>query len=177
MNIALKTPSISKQNTSEQFHENLVLEAKRYAYSFTKDWHDAEDLVQQAWLRLKKKYLEVTSRALLFRAIRNLYIDGSRRKKIVRFEPIENAYDLGSTDSFGTESDLEEILNYLPPSERESLSLHIVEGYSVSEISAKIGKPRGTVLSHIYRVRQKLVEQFGHEFRGSHSSSALRKAG
>ena len=95
MDITLKTPGITQRNTSEQFHENLVLEAKRYAYSFTKDWYDAEDLVQQAWLRLKNKYLEVTSRALLFRAIRNLFIDGTRRQKIVRFEPIENAYDLG----------------------------------------------------------------------------------
>jgi len=177
MNITLKTPGITQRNTSEQFHENLVLEAKRYAYSFTKDWYDAEDLVQQAWLRLKNKYLEVTSRPLLFRAIRNLFIDGTRRQKIVRFEPIENAYDLGSTDSFGTNSDLEEILNYLSPSERESLSLHIVDGYSASEISAKIGKPRGTVLSHIYRSRQKLVERFGHEFSGSHKSSSLQKAG
>ncbi len=177
MNNTLNILPLPLSKTSERFHEDLITEAKRYAYSFTKDWYDAEDLVQQAWLKIKNKYREVTNRGLLFRSIRNLFIDGTRRQKIIRFESLDNAYNVGTTQSFGSQSDLDEILRSLSPAEKQSLFLNIVEGYTAKEISAKTGMPRGTVLSHIHRARQKLILKFGHEFSDTPSKQSLKKAG
>ena len=163
-------------NHPAQFHRDLIEHGKRYAYSYTKNWHDAEDLAQQAWLKLKTKYQEVKDRALLFRAIRNLFIDGSRRRKIVAFEPLENAYHLGKTEAQGASHDIEEALSTLSPAERESIVLNVVKGYTADEITRRTGMPRGTVLSHIHRGRRKLLEKYGNEFRGESTSEPLQKA-
>jgi len=115
-------------NHPAQFHGDLIDQGKCYVYPQTKNWHDAEDLVQQAWLKLKTKYEEVKDRALLFRAIRNLFIDGTRRRKIVAFKPLENAYHLGKTEGRGASRDIEEALSALSPAERDSIVLNVFKG-------------------------------------------------
>lgn len=163
-------------NHPAQFHRDLIEHGKRYAYSYTKNWHDAEDLAQQAWLKLKTKYNEVKDKALLFRAIRNLFIDGARRSKIVAFDPLENAYHVGKPETQGARHDIEEALSVLSPAERDSIVLNVVKGDTAEEITRKTGMPRGTVLSHIHRGRRKLLEKFGGEFRGVDSRETLKKA-
>ena len=66
--------------------EELAQSGFRYAYSLTHHAHDAQDLVQAAWLKLQRAYSRVENKMLLFTAIRNLFYDGKRREKIVRFE-------------------------------------------------------------------------------------------
>ena len=165
----------SYSTSSEQYHKDLLAAGKRYAYSFTNNSYDAEDLAQQAWLKLKIKYSDVISQPLLFRAIKNLFLDGVRRNKIVRFESIDNAYNVGTSNSFGSKSDLDEILATLSDAERKSLSLNLLDGYTAKEISEKTGMPRGTILSHIHRGRIKLIDRFGAEFRGG--NELLQQAG
>ncbi|MDQ8202490.1 RNA polymerase sigma factor [Pelagicoccus sp. SDUM812003] len=143
----------------------LIQQGRNYAYSFTRDMHDAEDLAQQAWMKLKIKYQQVKDRGLLFRAIRNLFIDSSRRAKIVRFEALESHdYSIGASESFGTSHDLDSVLSILTPVERQCVYLNYIEGYTAKEISARTGMPRGTVLSHTHRARKKLHAAFGKEF-------------
>ncbi len=48
----------------------------RYALSLTHHHYEAEDLVQEAWLRVWRKYGECSTRALLLSAVRNRFVDG-----------------------------------------------------------------------------------------------------
>lgn len=73
----------------------LLQSAFRYALALSHHPEDAEDLVQEAWMNLRRKYGCVESRAVLFAAVRNLFIDQCRRRKIVQFESLDDftAYD------------------------------------------------------------------------------------
>ena len=64
--------------------------------------------------------------------------------------------------------------NFLPSLREHDLSAQqwrvlraLVEGQDrdASEISEQTGSPRGTILSHIHRARQKLAKALGSEFR------------
>lgn len=137
----------------------------RYALSIARHHQDAEDLVQQAWLKLQRAYGRVEGTPVLFRAIRNLFYDQRRRSKIVQFEPLENSPEPGKGEAIGVSMDMELLMSRLRPEEREALYLNVVEGFTATEISAQTGSPRGTILSHIHRARQKLAKALGGEFR------------
>lgn len=145
---------------------DLIRQGTQYAYGLTRNLHDAEDLAQQAWLKLAQKYGEVTDRRLLYRAIKNLFIDGVRRSKIVQFDPLENRdFAIGREQSFGANTDIDSLLGVLNENERTFLKMNVVEGYTASEIAAKTGVPRGTILSHTHRARKKLHKHFEDEFK------------
>lgn len=141
--------------------EELLQSGFQYAYALTHHHHDAEDLVQTAWLKLHKRYGTVTTKALFFTTIRNLYIDQYRRRQRIRFITLTAEHERfsasGKTAREETKVAIEQMLAKLRDIEREALFLHIVEGYSANEIAALTGRPRGTVLSLIHRSRKKLA--------------------
>ncbi len=143
----------------------LVQAGYRYALSIARHHQDAEDLVQQAWLKLQRAYGRVEGTPVLFRAIRNLFYDQKRRSKIVQFEPLDSTPEPGKSEANGVSMDMELLMGKLRPEEREALFLNVVEGFTATEISAQTGAPRGTILSHIHRARQKLAKALGGEFR------------
>lgn len=165
-------------NTIANPDSDLITQGRNYAFSFTRNFHDAEDLVQQAWLKLKIKYKEVKDRGLLFRAIRNLFIDGARRAKIVQFEALESHdYGIGATQSYGTSTDIESVLSILSPAERQCVHMNFIDGYTANEISEITGMPRGTVLSHTHRAKKKIYAAFGSDFDLADSTPELKKTG
>lgn len=137
----------------------------RYALALTHQSHDAEDLVQEAWINLSRRYGGVESRAVLFTAVRNLFIDQCRRRKIVPFEPL----DMTAPPSIASEPDGEpglagdvaRLLGCLRPVEREALFLHYYEGRTAEEIGQLTSQPRGTVLSLLHRAIARLREEVG----------------
>ncbi len=131
----------------------------RYAYSLTHSRHDAEDLVHEAWLNLCRRYGAVGSRPVLFASIRNLFIDRCRRAKVLAFDPIdetENAH--GTTPALppGAVGDVDTLLGYLRPGEREAVYLHYIAGHTAEEIGTITRQPRGTVLSLLHRALKRL---------------------
>jgi len=149
----------------EKSDDELVQAGYRYALSIARDHHDAEDLVQQAWLKLIRAYGKVEGTPVLFRSIRNLFYDQKRRNKIVQFEPLEFSPEPGKSEANGVAMDMAQLMARLRPEESEALYLNVVEGYTASEIASQTGSPRGTILSHIHRARQKLAKALGSEFR------------
>jgi RNA polymerase sigma factor (sigma-70 family) len=131
----------------------------RYAYSLTHSRHDAEDLVQEAWLNLCRRYAIVGSRAVLFTTIRHLFIDRCRRNQVLAFESID---DIAPTTnpapalSPGTTGDVETLLGQLRPGEREAVYLHYIAGHTAEEIGTLTRQPRGTVLSLLHRALKRL---------------------
>ncbi len=132
----------------------------RYALALTHHSADAEDLVQEAWLNLSRRYGRVETNAVLFTAVRNLFVDQCRRKKIVQFDSIEERegpeLPAIAESEPGLQGDLEVLLSILRPVEREALFLHYYEGRTAEEIGQLTAQPRGTVLSLLHRALAKL---------------------
>ncbi len=137
----------------------------RYALSLAADQQDAEDLVHDAWIRLDRRYGKCTDKPLLFRTIRNLYIDQYRRRRKIQFSEFdENHFEKLSRENSHSSiekalmdaDEMQSVLERLRDVEREALYLSVVEGYTADEIAQMIESTRGTVLSLVHRSKAKL---------------------
>lgn len=147
--------------SSPDNHDAQIIQAGyRYALSLSQHEHDAEDLVQQACLRVYRSRGKLVGRPYIFAAIRNLFVDQQRRQKTLSFErmtePEKVVCIAGDQQRIEDRDDLESILSRLSPAEREVLYLNCVEQFTAKEISALTGSPRGTVLSLLSRAKEKL---------------------
>ncbi|MGH9456029.1 MAG: RNA polymerase sigma factor [Thermoanaerobaculia bacterium] len=139
-------------------------EGFRYALSLTHDRSEAEDLVQDAVTTMLRKRAS-WDLPYLFATIRNRFIDSWRRKLKISLVPLERGAIFGrqaeSAESFDCleAALLHEALGTLRPDERETLFLAVVEGYTADEIGRLSGRPRGTVLSLLFRAKKKLREK------------------
>ncbi|MEO0794380.1 MAG: RNA polymerase sigma factor [Verrucomicrobiota bacterium] len=143
---------------SDQDPREVIQRAYRYALSLTHHHYDAEDLVQQAWMKCHHKYGKVKNRTILYTTIRNLFYDQCRRGKIITFEAIDDEIDFNQSpdSSIAPGMDLDLLLAHLRVEEREALYLNAVEGHTAQEIAQISGTSRNTVLSLMHRARQKL---------------------
>lgn len=147
--------------------DDLLRRGYRFALSLTHDAASADDLIQDAWLGLLKARGPWT-RAYLFAAIRNRFVDHCRREKLIAFEPLEDRAGEGTDGDeqlWSNDGDenlmledgkLDLALGRLRPEERAVLLLSAVEGHTAREIAELLDCPRGTVLSLIHRARHKL---------------------
>jgi RNA polymerase sigma-70 factor, ECF subfamily len=144
---------------TEPSQRELLQSGFRYALSLSHHHQDAEDLTQEAWVKLSRRYGAVASRAALFTTIRNLFIDRCRRAQIVPFVPLDETTPDPPEDQVvaaGTKPDLESLLGSLRDGEREAIYLHYVEGHTAEEIGHLTRQPRGTILSLLHRAFRKL---------------------
>ncbi len=150
------------------------------AMRMTRNKDDAEDLVQETYLKMHRfshTFDEGSNlKAWLFKILRNTFINLYRKK--IR-EPQEIHYDNNeefylfnritadrTDDKFlgkgtiGIEEHLEDEIKYaldnLPLAFREVVLYSDVEGLSYEEISGIVGCPLGTVKSRLYRARRAL---------------------
>jgi len=136
--------------------EELVQTGYRYALSLTHHHYDAEDLVQQAWMKCFHRYGAIRNRSMLYTTIRNLFYDQCRRARIVQFEELDQQSETGVPDPMPACGDLDVLLAGLRSEEREALFLNAVEGFTAKEIAALTGQPRNTILSLVHRAKGKL---------------------
>lgn len=140
-------------------NSELLNAGYRYAYALTMHRQDAEDLLHDAWIRLITRYGESPEKPMLFRTIRNLFIDGRRHAKVVERYRKQVDVPVSHPDESVTLMDsdlLERHLVCLRPVEREVLFLSVVEGYTADEIAAMHTTVRGTILSMLSRSKKKL---------------------
>ena len=75
--------------------------------------------------------------------------------------------DYSAEEVFGRNG-LEKVLEALSEDQRETLRLHFFDGYTLTEISARLGQPLGNVRHHYYRALDKLrTQMFGTNVRSS----------
>ena len=124
----------------------------RYAYGLVGQRETAEDLVQEAFLRLHTHWQEVLQpRAWLFRCIRNLalsHLRDHRRETIMEPNPEWQSdtpnpeQALGKFEAIGT---LQLLVAELHPDERTLISLKYQEGLKYDQISQRTGLSVGHV--------------------------------
>jgi RNA polymerase sigma-70 factor (ECF subfamily) len=149
------------------------------ALRMTRNPADAEDLVQETYLRAFRAWARfepgTNLKAWLFKIMTNLFISRYRQRQrepvtvstddTEEFDLYRNlrAYDAGpgrSAESIVLESlvddDVKQALSDLPESFRMPVLLADVEGFSYREIADMLGVPIGTVMSRLHRGRKRL---------------------
>jgi RNA polymerase sigma factor (sigma-70 family) len=154
----------------------LVLEnsesLKPFAISLTQDSEQAKDLYQETLYKAianKDKYnIGTNIRAWLYTIMRNIFINGYRRKvkrNTVLKDPSE---DYSVVNSFGSVysnaemnmalKDIQKKIQSLPEIFKQPFNLYF-EGYKYHEIADTMNEPLGTIKSRIHFARKLLKEQ------------------
>jgi RNA polymerase sigma-70 factor, ECF subfamily len=105
-------------------------------------------IVQMAYQRAIERRRHLTSRQFYTREE-----IGNETNQVVGIATEESDYSVEAV--FGRNG-LEEVLKALSEDQRETLRLHFFEGYTLAEISEKLGQPLGSVRHHYYRGLDKL---------------------
>lgn len=137
--------------------ENLLHRGYRYALSLTHNREMAQDLVQDACVRISRRGGPWKIRYLIT-TIRNGYIDHYRRAAKINFTTLDESHLVDKIDIslMSFDPQLEFALAQLRDDERELLYLSVMEGYTAREIGELTSRPRGTVLSTLHRAKAKL---------------------
>lgn len=128
-----------------------------YARTLTEDASIAEDVIQEAFVRLLRVEPGSAGESLaplLFTMVRNLGVD-ARRRSVVR-ERMHAAHSSGAR-SEKTASDLGDLLERLPADQREAVFLKIYSGLTFAEISEVTGTKLQTVASRYRTALEKLA--------------------
>lgn len=138
----------------------------RLAYVRTGCRTDAEDVMQEVFLRLIKAGpafdSEAHAKAWLLRVASNCVSDLFRLPWRRREEPLEDT--LPAPEAPETGSVTQAVLS-LPARYRIPVHLHYYEGYSVAEIAGILKKSEGTIKSRLFRARNLLRERLKEEER------------
>jgi RNA polymerase sigma-70 factor (ECF subfamily) len=144
--------------------DELLEHSYRYAFSLAHDAIEAEDLLQDACVSILASGGS-WEQAYVFATIRNRFIDRYRRNRKILFLSLDrepegsevNHSDLNwSGPDVLQNGQLSQALASLRAEERETLFLAVVEGYTAEEIAGLTARPRGTILSLLYRAKAKL---------------------
>jgi RNA polymerase sigma-70 factor, ECF subfamily len=138
----------------------------------TRNDHDAEDIVQDAYLRAHTYQDSFrgegpdSARAWLLTIVRNTAYSWRRREgKSALTTEFDEAQHSDSVAGEHPEAallrsaardTLRRALDQLPPEFREVIVLRELEGLSYREIGAVVGVPAGTVMSRLSRARERL---------------------
>jgi RNA polymerase sigma-70 factor, ECF subfamily len=136
---------------------------------------DAQDVVQEAYLRAFKGYQGFrggNGRAWLLTIVRNTAYSWINKHaadgRLVPYEEEKHAEVISfdqSTREIVTEKRkeyLQNALSRLPVEYREVILLYEFEGLSYKELADALGIPVGTVMSRLSRARRRLQQEFTH---------------
>ncbi len=150
----------------------------RVARRLTKDQHEAEDLVQETFLKAYQAFArfemrEFGIRPWLMRILHNTFLN--RRVRESRFgrkleaaelehfeEPAGSsaaADAIGGLDFDRLDAEVRYAIERLPDSFRVVLLLWATMEYSYEEIAGILDVPMGTVMSRLHRARQRLSQE------------------
>lgn len=116
---------------------------------------EAEDLVQESWLRavqaLPRFQWRSSLRTWLCGFVANCYREANRERLNQTVAEVEEVAAPATSSG-----ELEQLVQRLPDRCREVLVLHDIEGYTHAEIGEALGIAEGTSKHHLFRARQML---------------------
>jgi RNA polymerase sigma-70 factor (ECF subfamily) len=164
--------------------EAIVLPHLDAAYTLARylvrNEHDAQDMVQDAYLRALKYFDGFRGddgRAWLLTIVRNTAFTWLRRHRVdasaaefderLHSEGVADAHPEAALLGASARESLHQALDGLPAEFREVIVLRELQGLSYQEIGEVTGVPMGTVMSRLSRARQRLqrallAEKEGH---------------
>jgi RNA polymerase sigma-70 factor (ECF subfamily) len=171
------------ESTALARFEAVVLPHLSAAYTLarylTRNDHDAEDVVQDAYLRALQHFdgfrgeAGTSARAWLLAIVRNTAYSARRRHRpedsatefdeMVHSEAVADEHPEAALLRDTAKDAVQRALDRLAPEFREVIVLRELEGLSYKEISDVAGVPLGTVMSRLSRARARLQEALRNE--------------
>jgi RNA polymerase sigma-70 factor (ECF subfamily) len=167
------------------YREQLYKSALR----MTRSVEDAEDLIQETYLKAFKYYARFSEgtnfKAWLFKIMKNTFINSYRKKKLqppkVDFDEVQEGLEetlmeqaqasLADPESWlmsiEMDHEVREALLSLPHDYKMVVLLADLEGFAYKEIAEILAVPVGTVMSRLYRGRrmlEKALLSFGRRY-------------
>ncbi|HXF73656.1 MAG TPA: SigE family RNA polymerase sigma factor [Actinomycetota bacterium] len=150
----------------EDLYRAHVGDALRLAYLLTGDRHLAEDLVQEAFVRVLGRFADLRDAGAFWWYLRRAIVNRSRshfrRKRVERAwldrqrpDPPADGPDLGDRDR------LRRALAALRPEQRAAVVLRYYEDLSEADTAEALGVPLGTVKSMVSRAMDRLRDELG----------------
>lgn len=180
--------SRTPDETRQEFEQVALPQADalyNFAVKMTRNRRDAEDLVQDAFMRAFRFFHRfepgTNIRAWLFRILKNTYINNYRKVQRtpdqVDWAQVEEFYDTVTPDDLlkrhknpeelllesGVDGRIEQAIAELPEEYRAVVLLNFVEEMSYREIAEVLEIPMGTVMSRLHRGR-KFLQKHLHDF-------------
>ncbi|MGA8984643.1 MAG: sigma-70 family RNA polymerase sigma factor [Candidatus Acidiferrales bacterium] len=168
--------SIGDREALATLFERYARLTRGVAARILRDTAEAEDLVQDLFLYIQRKCgifdsSKSSARSWIVQMAYHRALDRRRYLKAREFyaQPIQpnsvqvvgkptSESDYSAEAVFGRNG-LEKVVNSLSMDQRETLRLHVFEGYTLLELSEKLGQPLSNVRHHYYRALDKLRKQ------------------
>jgi RNA polymerase sigma-70 factor, ECF subfamily len=149
--------------TCVQRHSRLVF---RVAYAVLRNSHDAEDVVQEVFLKLYRNGAWDSvqdEKAYLARVAWRAAVDHLPKQHQAAEDETEIASARPSPEQTAVDADLQRkvhrLIDGLPEELRQPLALSTIQELTSGEISQVLGIPEGTVRTRVLRARQLLREK------------------
>ncbi len=137
----------------------------RLALCYTKNHADAEDVTQEAFLKLYRSgtefLIDEEAKAWLFRVAANKCKDLLRSHWYKFSEPLTE--DMKAPEPGDENGELLSLLSGLPEKTRTVLYMYYYEDYSVKEIASLTGETETAVTSQLWRGRKRLKKLLGDD--------------
>ncbi len=140
----------------------------RSAWALTGNQHDAEDLVQETYVRVlsRPRFLQRDDDlGYMLRALRNTFLtrrrDASRRPQEVALPedlPMAQGQAMGDPQARLEAREVYAAIAALPEEYRDTLVAVDIAGLSYKEAARALGTKEGTVMSRLYRARNRVVD-------------------
>ena len=145
----------------QQWVQPLLEQAAGYAYSITGNHADAEDAVQDAFVRMVGRYRDLRNpdafAAYLRRTVVNLSHSHFRRLRVERaYVAREGARPAPAAPELGAREEMWQALLHLPERQRTAIVLRYYEDLSEAETADAMRCPKGTVKSLVSRGIERL---------------------
>ena len=148
-------------------HSRLVF---RIAYSVVRNHADAEDVVQEVFLRIAKHGVKgiTDPKAWISRIAWRASVDRYRQADRKNQEEFDERIHASPIHLAGTEQEtisreilglLDRMIAALPKKERDALLLTSVENLSSAEAARVLGTSETSIRARVFRARQKLAEK------------------
>jgi RNA polymerase sigma-70 factor, ECF subfamily len=157
-----------------ELFERYARVTRRIAIRILQNTTEAEDVVQDLFVFIQQKCgifdsSRSTARSWIVQMAYHRSLDRRRYLKTRAFyaTPVSGTNGTEAVGNPTTESDysaevvfgrngLEKIVDSLSNDQRETLRLHFFEGYTLAEVSQKLGQPLGNIRHHYYRALDRL---------------------
>ena len=160
-------PSLQRTGKEiEEIYNRQVDTVYRICFSFMKNTHDTEDMVQETFLRMISSGVCFVSqeheKAWLIVTASNLCRD-TLKKWWRKTEDITDPILQLKTPPFEIDEILDAVLK-LPADQKCAVYMYYYEGYPTADIAAYLRIPHATVRSRLFRARKALKKTLGGDF-------------
>lgn len=163
----LKECIAGNRHYQELFYQKYCRKMGGVCFRYAKNKEEAEDFLQDAFIRIFKNLHQFKAKGSLEGWIRRIVINTimeSMRKKSLMFKVVdlEEAGNELQPDNFLSQVSVDELVSMireLSPGCRAVFNLFAIEGYTHQEISELLGIRVGTSKSHYFNARRLLREK------------------